>query len=309
MKNYVIVILGPTASGKTDIAIEIAKRYDGEIVSADSMQIYEHMKLGTAQPSKKQLDEVKHHMIGFISPNINYSVGEYQKQARDVIDDIHIRGKNAILCGGTGLYIDSVIKNMDFSNADPDYEYREYLEMIAKTKGNQKLYSMLEKQDPVSAVRIHPNNIKRIIRALEVVHVSDNTIKDYNNDRMYEYYYKNVIKIGLSLDRDYLYERINIRVDRMIENGLIDEAKQLIAMSSKESYTAMKALGYKELIPYFNKEASLKQCIDKIKQKTRNFAKRQISWFGRYDDINWVRIDNNSSISQNVLKVFKILSN
>lgn len=288
-KPKVLAVCGPTASGKTWLGVELALKYGGEIVSADSMQIYKGMDIASAKPSEEEKKGVPHHLMDFLDRDVTFSAADYVRLAREKIDDILSRGKLPIIVGGTGLYIDSLLNNINFSEMKSDEEYRKSLYDYAAENGNEALYERLVKADPEAAELIHMNNLVRVIRALEVIHVTGRKFSDLKTEsRLVESPYDSVI-IGLNAaDRSVLYDRINQRVDIMVEMGLIEEARQL--WQSAPMKTAANAIGYKELIPYFENEMSLPECIDKIKQETRRYAKRQLTWFRRNDSIEWVVI-------------------
>lgn len=288
-KPKVLAVCGPTASGKTWLGVELALKYGGEIVSADSMQIYKGMDIASAKPSEEEKKGVPHHLMDFLDRDVTFSAADYVRLAREKIDDILSRGKLPIIVGGTGLYIDSLLNNVNFSEMKSDEEYRKSLYDYAAENGNEALYERLVKADPEAAELIHMNNLVRVIRALEVIHVTGRKFSDLKTEsRLVESPYDSVI-IGLNAaDRSVLYDRINQRVDIMVEMGLIEEARQL--RQSAPMKTAANAIGYKELIPYFENEMSLHECIDKIKQETRRYAKRQLTWFRRNDSIEWVVI-------------------
>ncbi len=288
-KPKVLAVCGPTASGKTWLGVELALKYEGEIVSADSMQIYKGMDIASAKPSEEEKKGVPHHLMDFLDRDVTFSAADYVRLAREKIDDILSRGKLPIIVGGTGLYIDSLLNNVNFSEMKSDEEYRKSLYDYAAENGNEALYGRLVKADPEAAELIHMNNLVRVIRALEVIHVTGRKFSELKTEsRLVESPYDSVI-IGLNAaDRGMLYERINQRVDIMVEMGLVEEARQL--WQSAPMKTAANAIGYKELIPYFENEMSLAECIDKIKQETRRYAKRQLTWFRRNDSIEWVVI-------------------
>lgn len=288
-KPKVLAVCGPTASGKTWLGVELALKYGGEIVSADSMQIYKGMDIASAKPSEEEKKGIPHHLMDFLDRDVAFSAADYVRLAREKIDDILSRGKLPIIVGGTGLYIDSLLNNINFSEMKSDEEYRKSLYDYAAENGNEALYERLVKADPEAAELIHMNNLVRVIRALEVIHITGRKFSDLKTEsRLVESPYDSVI-IGLNAaDRSVLYDRINQRVDIMVEMGLIEEARQL--WQSAPMKTAANAIGYKELIPYFENEMSLPECIDKIKQETRRYAKRQLTWFRRNDSIEWVVI-------------------
>ncbi len=304
-KIPVIVVLGPTASGKTALSIELAKVYNGEIVSADSMQIYKGMDIATAKPTKEEMSNVPHHLIGFVDPDKRFSVAEYVETAKKVIFDVSSRGKMPIICGGTGLYINSLIDNIKFDDMSEDFKLREKYQRIAKENGNHYLWEKLRSVDEKAALGIHENNVTRVIRALEVYELSGKTISEAKDISRAEPSPFDTYFIGLNFsDRQMLYEKINKRVDKMIEIGLIEETKQAYSRNCSMK-TAHQAIGYKELIPYFEGESCLEACIDKIKQETRRYAKRQLTWFRRDTRINWINCDEFGSIKKISEKIQK----
>lgn len=289
-KIPVISVVGPTASGKTKLGVMLAKHFNGEVISADSMQIYKDMDIATAKPTTEETDGIPHWLIGFLPPSESFSVAQYVALAKECISDIHSRGKLPIIVGGTGLYINSLLNNISFSESNADCELREALRLKAEKFGAQALINELAEFDPEAAERMHPNNLKRIIRAIEVYRTTGITATEQNRRSRLAGSPYNAIKIGLkSYDRQYLYDRINKRVDIMVEKGLIDEARRIL--SSKCSITAQKAIGYKELAPYFNGECTLEQSLEKLKTESRRYAKRQLTWFLRDDEIHWFDID------------------
>ncbi len=290
--NKIIVVCGPTASGKTSASIQIAKQFDAEIVSADSMQIYKEMNIGTAKPNLAERCGIPHHMMDVISVTEDYNVSRYVKEASDCIDNIFSKGKNVVLVGGTGLYIDSLINNTNFFEFENDEEYRKELSDIAFEKGGQALLHMLYNIDPESANRLHPNDIKRIIRALEVFKVTGKTITELHIESKRNRKYQPIF-IGINYtDREHLYDRINKRVDIMMENGFETEAKELFGLNL--SSTARAAIGYSDLFDFFTNIQTLEQAVDNIKRKSRNYAKRQLTWFRKNDEIFWVYPDEYS---------------
>ena len=306
MKKKILAVVGATASGKTDMAISLAKEFDGEIVSADSMQIYKGMDIATAKPSKEEMQGIPHHLIDFLERDVSFSVADYVKLANEKISDIISRGKLPIIAGGTGLYIDSLLNNVKFSETKKDEEYCKSLEKFAEINGNDELYKILAETDPESAVSIQRNNLVRVIRALEVYHTTGRKLSELKAEsRLEESPYDSFI-IGLDYSkRDILYDRINRRVDIMLERGLADEAGNLYLESGKMK-TASNAIGYKELIPYFENVQSFDECVDKIKQETRHYAKRQLTWFRKNQKINWFlldKIDEKNKIPQICRKI------
>jgi tRNA dimethylallyltransferase len=294
-KKPAVVITGPTAVGKTKLSIEIAKSLDGEIVSADSMQIYKYMDIGTAKPSINERQNIPHHMIDIIEPEQEFSVAEYQKMAVDIISDIHKRNKLPIIVGGTGLYIKSLLYPMNFTDAYQDVEYRKRLQKTAEKMGKNYLYQQLEKIDPKTASRLHPNDVRRVIRALEVYHISGKPMSHYvQNLKDMDFRY-DAAMIGLVMNRAKLYERINQRVDAMIERGLLNEVKSLLDKGYTRNMVSMQGLGYKEIIDYYQGRLTLEEAIYKLKQETRRYAKRQLTWFRAQKGVKWINIDDYSS--------------
>ena len=273
-KPKVIVICGPTASGKTALGVELAKRINGEVVSCDSMQIYKDMTIGTAKPIPEEMQGIKHYLIDFVSPNTRYSVAEFKKDATDAIEEIFLKRKTPILVGGTGLYIDSLIYGIEYNDVEIDEKYRHELEQIVKEKGLETLYNEAKKIDSKAMEKISPNDKKRIMRVLEIYKATGKTktqqeIESRKTEIKYDY------KIyAIDMDRQILYDRINKRVDIMIENGLIEEVKTLLKKYN-EFPTAMQGLGYKEVVEYLNGKCSKEEMIDNIKMQTRRYAKRQ----------------------------------
>lgn len=288
-KPKILCVVGPTASGKTDYAVELALKCGGEVVSCDSMQIYKHMDIGTAKPTADEMKGVKHHMIDIIEPNESFSVARFSEMARECIDDILLRGKTPVLCGGTGLNFDSTINNINFIQMDTDEEYRKDLESAAKVFGNEYVYKILKRVDEESAESIHPNNLKRVIRALEIYKTTGKKKSELDKEQLSEPLYEPEIT-GLMRDREVLYDRINKRVDIMMEKGLVDEVSDLIKIGIDTDATSMQAIGYKEIIEYLDGKTSLSDAVDKIKRESRRYAKRQLTWFKRNKKIHWINI-------------------
>lgn len=298
-KPKIIVICGPTASGKTALSIQVAKRINGEIISADSMQIYEDMDIGTAKPTEQEMDGIKHYLIGNVSPTVRYSVANFKKDALKAIEEILQKGKTPIIVGGTGLYVDSLIQGIEYDDIEVDLKYRKELEKIAQDKGLDELYKKAIEIDPQAMEKISSNDKKRIFRVLEIYHSTGKTktlqeIESRKKDNPYEY-----IVFAINMERDKLYERINKRVDIMLENGLIEEVKSLIN-KYEELPTAIQGLGYKEVVSYLENEITYEEMVEKIKQETRHYAKRQLTWFRRNQQITWINglddIQNNINI-------------
>lgn len=297
MKPIVYVIGGPTASGKSKLAVELAKKVNGEIISADSMQIYKEMNIGTAKVNKEEMQGVQHYLVDFVSPDERYSVSNFKKDAEKAIEEILEKGKTPIVVGGTGLYIDSLIYGIEFQNEEVDLEYREKLNKIADEKGLESLYKKAQEIDPEAMKKISINDRKRIIRVLEIYHKTGKTkteqeLQSRKNEVKYEY------KVfAITMDREKLYERIEKRVDSMIEQGLIEEVKQIL-----EKYhtfpTAMQGLGYKEVVEYLEGSCTKEEMIEKIKKETRHYAKRQLTWFRKNKETIW--LDGEKSTDENV---------
>lgn len=286
-KPKIICVVGPTASGKTAYAIQLAKKMDGEVVSCDSMQIYQEMTIGTAKPTKEEMQGIPHHMLDFVSPMTNYSVADFVTDAKVCIDDILSRGKLPVLCGGTGLYIDSLLGGICFADDVCDEAYRQELKTMAEQQGKEAVHALLKEADPKAAEEVHPNNLKRVIRTLEIIKTSGKTKAEYDRDSRQEPCYDAVI-YGMEWEREELYRRIDLRVDRMIEEGLIEEVQHLLNQGIPKNATAMQAIGYKELIGYLDGDCTLEEAIEVIKRETRRYAKRQLTWFRRNKDIIWV---------------------
>ena len=281
MKNKILIIAGPTAVGKTSLSIKLAKALNGEIVSTDSMQIYKYMDIGSAKITREEMEGIPHHMIDVVSPNKSFSVAEYKEMATKCIEDIISRNKLPILVGGTGLYINSLTCNMNFTEAESDEEYRKELEALANEKGNEYIHAMLKDIDPISYKEIHFNNRKRVIRALEVYKLTNKPFSSFNSgDEFYNGPY-DVNYYVINMDRAKLYERINLRVDIMLENGLVDECIKLKEMGHNTIMQSMQGIGYKEIFYYLENKISYSDAIDMMKQGSRNYAKRQLTWFRR----------------------------
>lgn len=288
MKPKVIVIVGPTASGKTALSIELAKKIDGEIISCDSMQIYKDMNIGSAKPTIEEMQGIKHYMIDIAEPTERFSVAEYKKRSEEAIEKILQKGKVPIIVGGTGLYANSLIYNIEYNEIMLDEEYRKNLMKIAETEvGLATLYEKARSIDPVAMEKISSNDKKRIIRVLEIKHSTGKNkteleLESRKNEVKYEY------KVfAINMPREILYDRINKRVDIMIENGLIDEVENIIE-KYKEFPTAMQAIGYKEIVMYLKGKLTKQEAIEKIKQESRRYAKRQITWFKKIENIKWI---------------------
>ena len=306
-KPFVLAVVGPTASGKTAMGIRLAKERDGEIISADSMQIYKGMDIATAKPTADEMQGIPHHLIDFLARNEAFSVADYVSLANEKITDIISRGKLPIIVGGTGLYISSLLDNIKFSESRNDESYRKELTEYAQKYGNEALHARLAEIDKEGAEEIHPNNVVRVIRALEICRFTGKKFSEVKLEgRQTEPKYDSII-LGLTYsDRQMLYDRINKRVDIMVENGLVEESRKVWSESGLK--TASNAIGYKELIPYFENKASLEECIDKIKQETRHYAKRQLTWFRRNEQIWWILLDEIDK-TEKILEKCKYLIN
>ena len=290
-KEKVIVICGPTASGKTAMSIELAKKINGEIVSCDSMQIYKEMDIGTAKPTREEMQGIKHYMIDIISPDQRYSVADYKRDAKIAIREILKKGKTPIVVGGTGLYVDSLIYEIEYQDIKFDEEYRKELEKQAREKGLNTLYEEAKKIDPEAILKISPNDQKRILRILEIYHATGMTKTEQekkSREKEPEFDYK---VYALNMPREKLYERINLRVDLMIKQGLIKEVEEIYHKYS-EFPTAMQGLGYKEVVEYLKGNLTKEEMIEKIKQETRRYAKRQMTWFRKNKQTIWLDIEN-----------------
>lgn len=298
------ILAGPTAVGKTDISIKLAKKLNGEIISADSMQIYKYMDIGSAKVTRDEMQGVPHYLIDIVEPHESFNVSEYKKMSEENINAITSKGKLPMLVGGTGLYINSLIYNYDFTEAGNDEEYRLYLQNLAQTESKEYVHSLLRGVDIESFNRLYPNDLKRVIRALEVYKLTGKTISQFNEENdIYDIPY-NVFYFVLNMDRDKLYERINMRVDIMIEKGLIDEVKKLKSMGYTADMQSMKGIGYKEILYYLDGNISLDDAIYLIKKGSRNYAKRQLTWFRKDKRVIWIDKDQFSSedeIVQNII--------
>lgn len=286
-KIKIITVEGPTASGKTSLGIEIALKYGGEIVSADSMQIYKHMDIGSAKPTAEELAAVPHHMISIAEPTVNYSLSDYVTEARKAIADIHERGKIPVIVGGTGLYINTLINNINLSEETPNSDLRHELERYAEEQGNEALHMRLEKIDPEAARNIHMNNVKRVIRAIEIyentgITMTEQIRRSKSAGKIYEAH-----EYGVRYEREVLYDRINRRVDMMLESGLVGEVKACLKLGCTRDNTSMQGIGYKEVIDYLEDKCDFDTMTDRIKQESRRYAKRQITWFKR-NNITWL---------------------
>ena len=305
-KPKVIVICGPTASGKTDLSIKLAQKIDGEIISCDSMQIYKDMNIGTAKVTKEEMQGIKHYLVDYVEPTERYNVSRYKKDAIAAIEEILNKGKVPIVVGGTGLYINSLVYGIDYPEIETDLNYREKLEKRIEENGLNSLYEEACKIDGVAMEKISRNDKKRIIRILEIYKETGKTKTEIekesrSRENPYDFY-----TFAIDFPRDILYERINQRVDIMIEQGLVDETKYLLEKYGESLITSMQAIGYKELVPYIKNEESLEIAIDRLKEETRHYAKRQITWFKKIENIVW--INGLSSKEENIDFILKRLN-
>ena len=290
-KIPLIVVAGPTASGKTGLSIEIAKAVNGEIISADSMQIYKYMDIGTAKATKEEKAQCPHHLLDIIEPDCEFSVADYTKLAHECIADIISQNKIPVMCGGTGLYIDSVVNDVDFGELDTDYGLRDELHKLAEKEGGEKLIEILREFDPVSAKRLHPNNLKRVIRAIEFYKTSGVPISEHQEMTKQKESRYNAVMFMINHDREVLYDRINQRVDIMVNDGLLDEVRSLMNTGYSPQLNSMQGIGYKEIISHLNGEITFDEAVEQIKQNSRRYAKRQLTWFRRNGNINLLSPD------------------
>lgn len=286
-KKPFVVLTGPTAVGKTALSIALAKAINGSIISADSMQVYKHMDIGSAKIMPEEMEGVKHYLVDEFEPDEEFHVARFTERAKECLEEIYAEGKVPILVGGTGFYIQAVLYDIDFSKQDANTEYREELETLAKEKGAEHLHSMLKEVDLESAEAIHANNIKRVIRALEFYHLTGTKISEHNETERQKESPYNFAYFVLTDDRVKLYERIDKRVDIMVEKGLVDEVKKLKDMGYHREMVSMQGLGYKEILDYLDGKMTLEEAIYIIKRETRHFAKRQLTWFRRESDVIW----------------------
>lgn len=303
--NKVYLITGPTATGKSSVAIELARKLNGEIINCDSVQIYRYLDIGSAKPSTQEMQTVKHHLFNVVEPDYNMTVATYQKLALACIDNIIDRGKTPIFCGGTGLYINAILYDMDFAGSIDDGSRRAELEKMADEYGNEYMHHYLAGIDPDSAERIHPNNVRKVIRAIEAFELGDG-IKSLDECKLnpnYDFKF-----FALKMDREELYERINNRVDKLISRGLLNEVQSLVNRGYADT-AAMKSIGYKELVEYIKGDADLDTAIDNIKKNTRHYAKRQYTWFNRYEDVNWIDVSGDDTTDDIVRKILSKMVN
>lgn len=290
-KRPLVIITGPTASGKTALSIELAKQIGGEIISADSMQVYRHMDIGSAKVTKEEMDGVPHHLIDVLDPSEEFNVVRFQEMARKAMEGIYKRGKIPIIAGGTGFYIQALLYDIDFTETDENNSIREELEQKARTEGASVLHAMLKEIDPESAEAIHEHNVKRVIRAIEFYRQTGKKISDHNRQEREKSSPYQFLYYVIDLPRELLYSRIEQRVDQMIEQGLVEEVKALQAMGCTRDMVSMQGLGYKEILDYLNGQLTLDEAVYVLKRDTRHFAKRQLTWFRRERDVRWLELE------------------
>lgn len=290
MKQKIVVIVGPTAVGKTSFSIQVAEEFNGEVISGDSMQVYKQLDIGTAKVTPEEMAGIPHHLIDFKEIDEDYDVSDFQKDAKDKINEIDKRNHLPIVAGGSGLYIEALLYPVSHGkNAEPNHELREELNQFAKDKGNKELWNRLDKIDPKAAEKIHPNNVRRVVRALEVYYETGKLFSTQQDEKKKKESEYDAFIVCLNTDRQLLYDRINLRVDLMMEAGLLEEARMLWEKLGPEADAqSTKAIGYKELFAYFNEEVSLEEAVASIKQNSRRYAKRQLTWFrNRLENVHW----------------------
>lgn len=288
MKKPLVILTGPTAVGKTKASIGLAKAIGGEIISADSMQVYKQMDIGSAKIKPSEMEEIPHYLLDILEPDEEFHVVLFQQMAKQAIQKIYEKGKIPIIVGGTGFYIQAVLYDIDFSENEKDTSYREELEKLAQTKGAEYLHDRLREVDEKSAQDIHANNVKRVIRALEYFHQTGEKISEHNEEQRKKVSPYNFSYFVLNDEREHLYERINLRVDQMINEGLVREVQSLKEKGYTRDMVSMQGLGYKEMLDYLDNKCSLEEAVEIIKRDTRHFAKRQITWFKKESDVTWI---------------------
>lgn len=301
-KKPMIILTGPTAVGKTDLSIQLAKAINGEIISADSMQVYRHMDIGSAKVTPEEMDGVPHHLIDVLEPEEEFNVVVFQKLAKEALTGIYERGHIPIIVGGTGFYIQALLYDIDFTENDGDTAIRRELEKLAQTQGAGCLHQMLQEIDPESAAAIHQNNVKRVIRAIEFYRQTGKKISLHNEQEREKQSPYQFLYYVLDTDRKTLYERIDRRVDLMMEHGLVDEVKHLADMGCTRDMVSMQGLGYKEILDYLSGEIPLEEAVYILKRDTRHFAKRQITWFKRERDVHWLELEQFQNDRKKVLE-------
>lgn len=307
MKKPLIILTGPTAVGKSALSIALAKAVNGEIISADSMQVYRQMDIGTAKIMPEEMDGVPHHLIDVLSPKEDFNIVLFQKMAKEAMEKIYAQNKIPILVGGTGFYIQAVLYDIDFTESEEDSPYREELWQVAKTQGEAVLHQMLMECDPEAAKEIHPNNVKRVIRALEFYKSTGKKISEHNaQERQKESPY-DFLYLVLNQDRAILYDRIEKRIDLMVEQGLVEEVRALKEQGCHKEMVSMKGLGYKEILSYLDGECTLEEAIEILKRDTRRFAKRQLTWFRREKEPVWIDKGNYKDEDEILIDILKML--
>ena len=301
-KKPMIILTGPTAVGKTDLSIQLAKVINGEIISAESMQVYRHMDIGSAKVTPEEMDGVPHHLIDVLEPEEEFNVVVFQKLAKEALTGIYERGHIPIIVGGTGFYIQALLYDIDFTENDGDTAIRRELEKLAQTQGAGCLHQMLQEIDPESAAAIHQNNVKRVIRAIEFYRQTGKKISLHNEQEREKQSPYQFLYYVLDTDRKILYERIDRRVDLMMEHGLVDEVKHLADMGCTRDMVSMQGLGYKEILDYLSGEIPLEEAVYILKRDTRHFAKRQITWFKRERDVRWLELEQFQNDRKKVLE-------
>lgn len=301
MKQPLIVLTGPTAVGKTSLSISLAKAVNGEIISADSMQVYKKMDIGSAKIRSEEMQGIPHYLVDVLEPEEEFHIVKFQQMAKKAMEDIYSRGKIPILVGGTGFYIQAVTKDIDFTEAQQENDYRKELEALAEEKGGEHLHEMLRKVDPVSADAIHAHNVKRVIRALEFYHQNGSPISAHNEEQKQHESPYNLAYFVLNMPRELLYERIDLRVDQMMKEGLLEEVARLKEEGCHRGMVSMQGLGYKEILAYLDGEYPLEEAVRVLKRDTRHFAKRQLTWFRREQEVTWVNKDQFSYQEDQIL--------
>lgn len=287
IKKPMIILSGPTAVGKTALSIELAKRVNGAIISADSMQVYKYMDIGSAKILPEEMEGIKHYLIDELDPSNEFNIVVFQKMAKSALEEIYASGQIPIVTGGTGFYIQALLYNIDFENQDCDEVFRAEMEQLTKEQGNEVLHTKLKEIDPISAEKIHANNVKRVIRALEFYRLTGKPISEHNETEMQKESPYNFAYFVLTDERENLYKRIDKRVDIMLENGLLEEVQKLKEMGYQRNMVSMQGLGYKEILDYLDGKTTFEEAIYILKRETRHFAKRQLTWFRRERDVSW----------------------
>ena len=298
LDKKILIICGPTASGKTALAVECAKLLDSQVISADSMYIYKGLDIGTAKPSIDETQGIKHHLIDVCSPENEFTVSDYKALATPIIDEIFAKGKIPVVCGGTGFYINSILYDLSYGNSGANLEARNKYKALADEFGNEYVYNILKEVDPESACKIHFNDVKRVIRALEI-YESGTKKSEIKDELVAKYPYK---AYSIDFERKFLYDRINLRVDQMVENGLIEEVKSLLQSGLTEDNQCMQGIGYKEIIEYLKGNVSLEQALDLIKLNTRHYAKRQITFFKRFNGLIYLTPADTKELAKRIVE-------